>query len=86
MSFTIKQKVYFFVAFSLISILFMGYSSISLLKEEMYEDRKTQLKVQIETVEGILEFYQLKIAKNELTEGRGTISVLFSFTRDAIQW
>jgi methyl-accepting chemotaxis protein len=66
-SFTIKQKVYFFVAFSLLSILFIGYSGISLLKEEMYEDRKTQLKVQIETVEGILKFYQQKAASDELS-------------------
>ena len=69
MSFTIKQKVYFFVVFSLLSILFIGYSGISLLKEEMYEDRKTQLKVQIETVEGILKFYQQKQVNNELTLG-----------------
>jgi methyl-accepting chemotaxis protein len=68
-SFTIKQKVYFFVVFSLLSILFIGYSGISLLKEEMYEDRKTQLKVQIETVEGILKFYQQKQVNNELTLG-----------------
>jgi len=66
-SFTIKKKVYFFVAFSLLSILFIGYSGISLLKKEMYEDRKTQLKVQIETVEGILIAYQQKVVTHELT-------------------
>ncbi|MCP5077417.1 MAG: methyl-accepting chemotaxis protein [Psychromonas sp.] len=67
MSFTIKQKVYLFVAFSLLSVLFIGYSGISLLKEELYEDRKTQLKVQIESVEGILKSYQQKVVTHELT-------------------
>ncbi|PKF60690.1 hypothetical protein CW745_14270 [Psychromonas sp. psych-6C06] len=67
MSFTIKQKVYFFVIFSFLSILFIGYSGISLLKQEMYEDRKTQVKVQIESIEGILKTYHRKVKTNELT-------------------
>ena len=67
MSFTIKQKVYFCVLFSFISTLFIGYSGISLLKEEIYQERKTQLKVQIESVEGILSAYQQKVARRELS-------------------
>ncbi|WP_022943087.1 cache domain-containing protein [Psychromonas hadalis] len=68
MSFTLKQKVYSFVVFSLLSILFIGYSGISLLPEEMYKDRKIQLKVQIETVKGILKSYQQKVVRNELMQ------------------
>ena len=38
MSFTIKRKVYFFVIFSLLAILIIGYRAITLVKDEMYED------------------------------------------------
>ncbi len=67
MSFTIKQKVYFFVFFALLAILIIGYRSISLVKDEMYEDRKTQLKVQVESVEGLLKSYQQKVTAGDLT-------------------
>lgn len=67
MSLTIKSKIYLSVLFSLVSIIFSGYIGISLLKEQMYEDRKTQLKVQIESMEGVLKFYNQKVVKNELS-------------------
>lgn len=67
MSFTIKQKVYSFVIFSFLSVLLIGYEGIAFLKAEIYQERKTQLKVQIESVEGILKSYQQKVATNELT-------------------
>jgi len=66
-SFTIKQKVYFFVLFSFLSILLIGYTGIALVKDEMYTDRKTQLKVQIESVEGLLKSYQHKVTQNKLS-------------------
>lgn len=67
MSFTIKQKVYFFVYFSLLAILVIGYRGISLVKDEMYQDRKGQLKVQVEVVEGLLASYQERVTSGELT-------------------
>ena len=67
MSFTIKRKVYFFVIFSLLAILIIGYRAITLVKDEMYEDRKTQLKVQVESVEGLLKSFQAKVTAGELT-------------------
>ncbi|WP_019615658.1 methyl-accepting chemotaxis protein [Psychromonas ossibalaenae] len=67
MSFTIKQKVYFFVFFSLVSILIIGYRGLSLINDELYQDRKIQLKVQVETVEGLLKSFQKKVSSGELT-------------------
>ena len=67
MSFTIKQKVYFFVLFSFFSILFIGYNGISLLKEEMHEARKEQLKAQVASVEGLLKSYQQKVDRKTLS-------------------
>lgn len=67
MSFTIKQKVYLFVLFSFFSTLFVGYEGIVLLKDQMYQERKTQLKVQVESVEGLLKLYQQKVVRHELS-------------------
>ncbi|GLS91691.1 methyl-accepting chemotaxis protein [Psychromonas marina] len=96
MSFTIKQKVYCFVLFSFLSILFIGYEGISLVKEEMYSDRETQLKVQVESVEGVLKLYQQKVDQKELSlqqakaefyalltsMGYGNGDYFFAFTTD----
>lgn len=68
MSLTIKHKVYFFVLFSFVAILFTGYSSTSLLKEQMYEARKAQLKVQIDSVEGLLKSYQRQVSRQALSQ------------------
>tara|TARA_R110001583_G_scaffold1612_1_gene12655 strand:+ start:15883 stop:17499 length:1617 start_codon:yes stop_codon:yes gene_type:complete len=66
MSFTIKQKVYSFVLFSILSIVLIGSRGILILKEEVFEERKMQLKVQIEAVEGILVSLQDRVNRNEL--------------------
>jgi len=75
-SLTIKQKIYIFVLFSLFSILFVGYEGIVLLKNEIHEERKTQLKVQIESVENILKSYQQKVVNNELTSSEAQADFL----------
>lgn len=67
MAFTIKQKVYFFVFFSLLSIFFIGYRGIYLVENEMFADKKTQLKVQLESIESLLASYQARVTKGELT-------------------
>lgn len=66
MSFTIKQKVYFFVLFSIMSIVFIGINGISILTNEVYQERKAQLKMQVESVQGILNSFEQKIVENEL--------------------
>ncbi|WP_354625699.1 methyl-accepting chemotaxis protein [Psychromonas sp. MME2] len=67
MSLTIKQKIYFLLFFSMFAIITIGYRGISLVKEEMFEARKTQLKVQLESVENLLKLYQERVQMGELT-------------------
>ena len=66
MSFTIKQKIYFFITFSLLAIIIVGWRSIAVLHDELHEDRAQQLKVQVESVEGLLKSYQKKVTAGEL--------------------
>ena len=66
MSFTIKQKIYFFIAFSLFAIIILGWRSMNVLHDEMHEDRAQQLKVQVESIEGLLKSYQKKVTAGEL--------------------
>jgi methyl-accepting chemotaxis protein len=66
MSFTIKQKMYSFVLFSILSVVLIGSRGILILKDEVFEAREMQLKVQMESIEGILISLQDRVNRNEL--------------------
>ena len=45
MTFTVKQKVYLFLAISLLSIISIGVNNALVLRAEMVKDREEQLGI-----------------------------------------
>lgn len=68
MNLSIKHKVYTFVFISFISIIVVGINSANIMKSEMLEERKQELKKQVTVVEGVLRDFQQQVSKGNKTE------------------